>query len=379
MNELKLKAIKGTQLGGIFYTAMMKISDLVNSDICEAKKLNPQDFSDANAQRPEDPAGMNRIARDIKKVKEQGTAPRGGFATPTGILLASRTQMPFDECSQELVINTPLSIMDGQHRIGGWRVALEKNPELGDNEIPVVIIPNMSEENEIVQFGICNYLAKKPSADHFQQLVAHLQNRNTADTLIPSAWERKLDGDSTLKALQFVLDLNSRQDSVWRNRIILDGLKSNKTDNKTKQRAVADVLHRHVLISTNPVSDKPAVFLSYWKILKQKLQGQYPDTALFKSTGCEVFNRVFVPFIGAFLLSYGANFSEENMSKLLDNIFELLPENKKFICNPDFWQTGNSNSGAKLSDYSSRQPREELVRAMDTAIAEYKKNLNNDN
>ncbi len=378
MTVLKLNAIKGNQLGGTFYIAMMKISDLTNYDICKANKLNPHDFSDSNAQRPEDPAGMNRIARDIKKAKDQGTAIKGGFATPTGILLASREQIPFDESRNELTISTTLSIMDGQHRIGGWRIALEKDPELGENEIPVVIIPNMSEENEIVQFGICNYLAKKPSADHFQQLVAHLQNKNTADTLIPAAWERKLDGDDTLKALQFVLDLNSRQDSVWRGRIIMDGLKSNKTDNKTKQRAIADVLQKHVMISTNPVSDKPAVFLSYWKILKQKLQGTYPDTALFKSTGCEIFNRVFVPFIGAFLLSYGANFSEDNISALWDKIFDLLPENKKFICNPDFWQTGNSNSGAKLSDYSSRQPREELVKAVENAIAEYKKSLNNE-
>jgi hypothetical protein len=113
----KIKAIKGNQANGVFYSGMMRVKDIVNEDLCIVERLKQEDFADASPQRTLDSTAVGRIAKDIIKADVGKTGQSGGLATPTAILLSCDQELEYDEQRKELIIpdGVVLSIMDGQH------------------------------------------------------------------------------------------------------------------------------------------------------------------------------------------------------------------------------------------------------------------------
>lgn len=372
----EIKAIKGNQAGGCFYSGMMSVKDITNEKLCIVERLNQEDFTDAAPQRNLDSTAVGRIAKDIIKAQNLDTGKTGGLATPTAILLSCDQELLYDE--QKCVITVPegtvLSIMDGQHRVHGWKVALSKeqeNDNLANSTIAVTIIPGISPANKIWQFYSCNYLAKKPTKDQSLNLIAHAYKINQSGAFIPTAAERKAEQrESVFNVVNFVQEINKGNGSVWKNHILMEGEKSERSDNKTKMRAMVDVLQKYVFTEDN-VNNSAQLWYSYWKVLKQLLQGAYPNSALFKSTGCELFNVVYRQFFETFALEYGRDFAEDNIKRLWLDVFSKLDTEYDFIKNPDFWQTGSDIDGHKLENYSSRQPRADLIKVIRSAIKKH--------
>lgn len=362
-----IKAVKGYQAGGVFYSGMMYVKDIINEELCIVERLKQEDFADASPQRSLDSTAVGRIAKDIIKADTGMTGQTGGLATPTAILLSCDQGLEYDEQNSTITIpdGVVLSIMDGQHRVNGWKVALSKDQEnesLNKSTIAVTIIPAISPANKIWQFYSCNYLAKKPTQDQSLNLLAHAWKININGAFIPTAAEKKAEKrEEVFNVVDFVQRINKSDASVWKNHIVMEGEKSERTDNKTKMRAMVDVLRKYVF-TEDSVYTAEYLWHSYWRVLKNLLQGAYPNSALFKSTGCETFNVVYKPFMDTFAMEYGRDFTEYNMEKLWKAIFDSLDEKYSFIKNPDFWQTGSDVNGEKLENYSSRQPRTDLIK-----------------
>ena len=368
-----IKAIKGNQAGGVFYSGMMYVKDIVNEEICVVERLKQEDYADASPQRPLDNTAVKRIAKDILKANDSKTGQTGGLATPTAILLSCDQDLEYDEQRQELIIpdGVVLSIMDGQHRVNGWKLALAKGLEdetLKNSTIAVTIIPAISPANKIWQFWSCNYLAKKPTQDQSLNLLAHAWKVNINGAFIPAAAEKKADArEDVFNVVDFVYRINKSDASVWKNHILLEGEKEGSS-NKTRLRAMVDVLRKEVF-KEDSLNTAEYLWNSYWRVLKGLLQGPYSDSALFKSTGCELFNSVYDVFINACKDKYTRDhLTESNMSEFWLTVFEELDDDYAFITNPDFWQPGSDINGKKLKDYASREPRKDLISKIRAAI-----------
>ncbi len=376
---LQIKAIPGNQAGGVFYSAMMPVTDIINENICKIERLKQEDFADASPQRKLDSTAVVHIAKDILKAHNGQTGQTGGLATPTAVLLSCDSELEYDE--KNLVLTIPdgveLSIMDGQHRVNGWRVALEKNPDdenLKNSSIAVTIIPGISQINKIWQFYSCNYLAKKPTKDQSLNLIAHAHNINQSGVFIPTVAEKKAEkSESTFNVVKFVTEINKSNGSVWKNHILMEGDKSEKTENKTKMRAMVDVLQKYVFVEDSIY--KIPVWHSYWRVLRDTIQAKYPDSALFKSTGCEVFNVVYNPFMNVVSMLHGRDLTETNIRSVWNDVLGKLDPRYAFLSNPDFWQTGSDVDGNKLENFSSRQNRGDLIKALRIAIRQYADSL----
>ena len=376
----EIKAIKGNQAGGVFYSGMMKVRDIVNEELCVVERLKQEDFADASPQRALDSTAVGRIAKDIIKADVGKTGQTGGLATPTAVLLSCEQDLIYDEQRSVVIIpdGVILSIMDGQHRVNGWKVALSKeqeNESLNNSTIAVTIIPTISPANKIWQFWSCNYLAKKPTQDQSLNLLAHAWKINISGAFIPTAAEKKAaKREEVFNVVDFVQRINKSDASVWKNHILMEGEKSEGTDNKTKMRAMVDVLRKHVF-TENSLFSKEYLWNSYWKVLKKLLQGEYPNSALFKSTGCELFNVVYEQFMNTFTMEYGREYTEANIAQLWRDIFEELDEENAFVKDPDFWQTGSDIQGHKLKNYASREPRKDLIKVVMITIKKHSDRL----
>lgn len=377
----KIKAIKGNQADGVFYSGMICVKDIVNEDLCVVERLKQEDFADASPQRTLDSTAVGRIAKDIIKADVGKTGQTGGLATPTAVLLSCDQDLEYDEQRKEVIVpdGVVLSIMDGQHRVNGWKVALNKeqdNESLQNSMIAVTIIPAISPANKIWQFWSCNYLAKKPTQDQSLNLLAHAWKININGAFVPTAAEKKAEKrEEVFNVVDFVQRINKSDASVWKNHIIMEGEKSERADNKTKMRAMVDVLRKYVF-TEHSVNTAEYLWQSYWKVLKKLVQGSYPNSALFKSTGCEIFNVVYEPFMNTFTTEYGRDFTEANIEKLWKDIFsEMANEGCSFISAPEFWQSGIGVGEHKLENYSSRQPRGELIKVVLKTIKKHAEQL----
>ena len=372
----EIKVIKGNQAGGVFYSGMMSVKDIVNEEICTVRRLKQKDFADASPQRPLDESVAKRIAKDIIGATDGKTGKTGGLPTPTGILLACDQDLEYDEQKQVLIVpdGVVLSIMDGQHRVEGWKIALGKNENdeiLSNSTIPVTIITEISPINKLWQFYSCNYLAKKPTKDQSYNLIAHVNKQPQAGVFIPTAARSKDESKAEIgKLVEFVQKMNESDASVWKNHIIMDGEKGAGAGNKTRMRAMVDVLRKRVMLEGNTYADEAHLY-PYWRVLSKLLQGGNTDSALFKSTGCEVFNYVYTQFMQVFSKEYGRDYTDANIEALWVAVFDRLDEDKAFIKNPEFWQIGSNVAGHELKNYASREPRKELINAIANAITTY--------
>lgn len=135
----KQKAIKVRQSGFRLFSTSLKVGDLLSEGFYSIEPLNPIDPETGNYQRELIPKRAEEIARDVLRAMKNGD-----FFMPSTILLATANRLDYDEASGTISFDTgkkkneddkerigPFSIVDGQHRLGSMRKAiqlLKENP-----------------------------------------------------------------------------------------------------------------------------------------------------------------------------------------------------------------------------------------------------------
>ncbi|OFW62187.1 MAG: hypothetical protein A2Z35_01490 [Actinobacteria bacterium RBG_19FT_COMBO_36_27] len=142
---------------------------------------------------------------------------------PTAILANSRYALDFKESKEcknfgILHVNTPLYIIDGQHRFEAWKSMMDSptlKEEWGNYEFPLIILSNFKEYQEIEQFYVINSRQKKIKTDLAQRHLLELAKREETSNLISKKdrWQ--------LFATKIVDILNEQIEGVWNNKIIL--------------------------------------------------------------------------------------------------------------------------------------------------------------
>jgi DGQHR domain-containing protein len=136
---------------------------------------------------------------------------------PTSVFLATDKSLPFNNKDHTLEIDSAavgsFSVVDGQHRLEGLRMAAEKDARVYDFEIPVVIAVKLSKLEQMCHFLIVNTTQKSVDASVEQRIYARLTAAVDVEELptLPRWILNVVDKGEVQKAIKYVDFLNKTQ------------------------------------------------------------------------------------------------------------------------------------------------------------------------
>lgn len=267
MESITIPTLKLVQQGCTMYLGRMTARDLV--DISKVDYWVPG--------VPDDRQGYQREAREAR-LRRIGRFLVGKLyptrLMPGAILLNAREQLAFEDDGDgigrlTLRSGQPLWIVDGQHRVGGLRYAIEKlgSADVRDQQLPVVITENLDRFAEMMQFFVINQEQKKIRTD----LANRLLQQQARDT---EGFTRLLEQGLEWKVRATALSdrLNADRDSVWLGRVQMPNQKKNP-DHIIKEISFTTSLRPVVagtsILSRLHVDQLSEVLGRYWKALAE--------------------------------------------------------------------------------------------------------------
>lgn len=332
------------------YTTSLKVSDLLSHKFYDIEKLDPVDPDDKGFQRVLNKARAKRLADYLISGQETHDA-----FLPTSILLATDKDVDFVTSKNEITFDVdkigPFSVVDGQHRVEGLKIAAEKNPAILDFEVPVNIAVNLSKIAQMCHFLIVNTTQKSVDKSVEQRIYARLSAAMSVEDVpkLPKWIQRIIEIGDDEKALKIVDFLNTAKDSPWLGKIEMAN-KPVKGSTVSQKSFVVNVT-KYVLTANNPITaqdlDKQQkIFLNYWIAISNILDVQ-KSTVLYKSYGVELFCRFSVPL---FTQLQGKNdYTVTTLEKTLRETFEGLEGDFVGIGDSAWWLSGTGSAGGMNS------------------------------
>jgi len=338
--------------GGLtLYATSLKVSDLLIQNFYSVETLDPDDQADKGYQRLLNKARAKKLADYIVAGQETKDA-----FLPTSIFMATHKDIAFNPANNTIEIDIdevgPFSVVDGQHRVEGLKMAAEKDNRVLDFEVPVNIAINLSKIAQMCHFLIVNTTQKSVEKGVEQRIYARLTNALEIEDIpnLPKWISNSVHKGEDEKALQYVDFLNNDKESPWYNRIEMAN-EDNK-DATVNQKSFVKSIKKYVLVANNPLTIYPAdkqhkIFLNYWKAITNIIGTDEP-TVLFKYNGVELFCKFCVPFFNK-LINIG-DFKVATMEPLLSQTFENMEGDYAGVGHTEFWVKGGKasflNSGA---------------------------------
>jgi DGQHR domain-containing protein len=166
---VELPAMRLEQAGTKLYVTHLTAGDLSKGSI------------QVDAWSPTNTTGYQRmpIKARFRKIARYAMGKEGGRPIlPQAIVLNVREVgvLEFEDSGTGLgrlriPHGTTLWEVDGQHRIGGLRYAVEQNPDFKDYTVPVVITEGLSRLEEAVLFFVINTTQKRVPTDLAQRII----------------------------------------------------------------------------------------------------------------------------------------------------------------------------------------------------------------
>lgn len=338
--------------GGLtLYATSLKVSDLLIPNFYSVETLDPDDPGDKGYQRLLNKARAKKLADYIIAGQETKDA-----FLPTSIFMATHKDIAFNPSNNTIEIDIdevgPFSIVDGQHRVEGLKMAAEKESRVLDFEVPVNIAINLSKIAQMCHFLIVNTTQKSVEKGVEQRIYARLTKALEIEDIpnLPKWILNSIQKGEDEKALQFVDFLNNDKESPWLNRIEMAN-EENK-DATVNQKSFVKAIKKYVLVANNPLTIYAAdkqhkIFLNYWKATTNIIGVDQP-TVLFKYNGVELFCKFCVPFFNK-LINIG-DFKVATMESLLKQTFDNMEGEYAGVGHTEFWVKGGKasflNSGA---------------------------------
>jgi DGQHR domain-containing protein len=323
------------------------VKDLLSKGFYSVERLDPEDEDDGGYQRLLNKARAKKLADYIL----QGQDTKDAFL-PTSVFLATDKTLPFTAKDNTIEIDTseacPFSVVDGQHRVEGLRMAAEKDKRVLDFEIAVNIAVNLTPLEQMCHFLIVNTTQKSVDTGVEQQIYARLTGALDVEDLpgLPKWILRVVEKGEVKKALKLVAYLNTAPGSPWLGKIKLANTDPEKTT--VNQASFVKAVVKYVLTANNPLSvmkdfdTEKKIFLNYWKAVANNLDDGGKATVLYKYNGVELFCKFSIPFFTK-LMDKG-NFTVKVMEELLESCFENVEGEYAGVGHPDWWVKGSQAS-----------------------------------
>jgi len=330
----------------------MKVKQLVSSGFYSVETLDPEDTNDKGYQRLLNTARAKKLADYIVK----GQTYQDAFL-PTSVLLATDKPIDFNEQNNTIEIDIslvgPFSVVDGQHRLEGLKMAAEKDDRVLEFEVPVNIAINLPKIAQMCHFLIVNTTQKSVDKSVEQRIIARLSEALEIEDMpsLPKWILNTVERGEVEKAVKYVDYLNETEDSPWFGKIRMAN--SDSDDATINQRSFVKAIVRYVLTANNPLTvvkdfeREKKIFLNYWKAIKANLDDGNSAT-LYKYGGVELFCKFSIPFF--MKLQDRGSFTVSTMDKLLKSCLENVEGDYAGVGHPDWWATGGQagrlNAGA---------------------------------
>lgn len=333
------------------YSTSLKVSDLLIPNFYSVETLDPDDDNDKGYQRLLNRARAKRLADYII----DGQETKDAFL-PTSVFLATDKNIEFNPTTNAIEINIdtigPFSVVDGQHRVEGLKMAADKDKRVLDFEVPVNIAINLPRIAQMCHFLIVNTTQKSVEKGVEQRIYQRLTQALEIEDIpnLPKWISKTIEKGEDDLALKYVDFLNSDPDSPWNNKIKMANQESN--DGSINQQSFVKAIKKYVLVANNPLTIQPAekqhkIFLNYWKAITNILGIEEP-TVLFKYNGVELFCKFSVPFFNKMINM--PDFKVSTMQSLLEQAFDEVEGDYAGVGHTDFWTKGSTasflNSGA---------------------------------
>jgi DGQHR domain-containing protein len=349
MPVLKLSAARVRQGDLTLFATSLTVRDLLMPEFYSVDTLDPDDESDSGYQRLLNKARAKKLADYIVAGQETHDA-----FLPTSVFLATDKSIDFNPDDNTIQIDTakvtPFSVVDGQHRIEGLRMAAEKDERVLDFEIPVNIAIKLTSLEQMCHFLIVNTTQKSVDKGVEQRIYARLTSALDVEDLpnLPRWVLSTVQKGEIEKALKYVDYLNKDKDSAWYGKIRM----ANDEDSDTatvNQKSFVKAIVRYVLTANNPLAvlkdfDKEKkIFANYWKAIANILDDGTPSLVLYKYTGVELFSKFSIPFFTK--LQDKGNFTVAAMEAMLRECFENMDGENAGVGHPEWWKRGSKASG----------------------------------
>lgn len=256
------------------FATSIKVRDLVTTGFYSVETLDPEDPNDTGYQRLLNSARAKKLPDYITK----GQDTKDAFL-PTSVLLATDKSLPYDEHTNRIVINTseigPFSVVDGQHRLEGLKLAAQKDDRVLDFEVPVNTAVNLPRIAQMCHFLIVNTTQRSVDKSVEQRIIARLTEALDVEDLpsLPKWITNIVERGEIDKAVKYVDFLNEAPDSPWKGKVQMANDDGDGTT--VNQRSFVKAIVKYLMTSNNPLSiwndfeKEKKVFLNYWKAIAE--------------------------------------------------------------------------------------------------------------
>lgn len=346
------------------YATSLRVADLLIANFYDIERLDPE--------RPDSP-GYQRLlnrarAKKLADYLVSGQSNEDAFL-PTSIFLATDKDVLFDPKTNSITIDInkvgPFSVVDGQHRIEGLKMASEKNSDLLDFEVPVNIAVNLPKLDQMCHFLIVNTTQRSVDRAVEQRIFARItESLSFQDVPSLPRWIRRIvESEDDKRALSIVDFLNETVSSPWHNKVLMAN-QANKNA-YVNQGTFVKAIKKYVLAASNPISERPSdeqqkICLNYWKALASILDVDRP-TVLYKYNGVELFSKLSSQFF--YTLQNRNDFKVTTMEQLFTATFENLEGEYAGVGHPDWWISG-TGAASSLNSAAINKVHQELARAL---------------
>ena len=366
MKEFQFHAARVQQGDLKFYTASVRVKDALSDRFYNVDHLDPE--TDKGFQRILEKARTKKIADYI--LKNIDTA--NGVFIPTAIFAATEKPIEFDEARSMISFDEaalPFNIVDGQHRLEGFKLAAEKDDKVLDMELAFSICPNMSFLHQMCHFYIVNTTQKKVDKAIGQQIIARLTKEYQVNETpsLPKWMDNLVKSGTVEKGVRVATYLNENEQSPWKGKVIMAN--EAKGEGTIKQATFVKSIEKNFLSPSNPVvhiykddfEKQCRVFLNYWIAICEIIQPE-DNSVLFKYTGAQIFNRFSTIVFEKLANQNSPSFKKETFTNLFNSLFENMGGEYAGIQDPSWWRKGGDASGVNAAAHIK------IINAMRSAL-----------
>lgn len=365
MPQLKVPAAKVVQGDLLLYATSIKVKDLIKDGFYSVETLDPAEQGNSGYQRVLNQGRARKLADYVVKGQENQDA-----FLPTSVFLATDKSIEFDHVTNTIRFDTDdigaFSVVDGQHRLEGLKMAAIKDDRVLELDVPVNIAVDLPKIAQMCHFLIVNTTQKSVEKAVEQRIIARLTEALDVED-IPSLpkWVLKVvEKGEVEKAVKLVEFLNNEPSSPWRNKIKMANENGN---NSINQGSFVKAIVKYLLTANNPISvlNEPEkerkIFLNYWISITDLIDNDSKEaTVLYKYNGVELFCRFSIPFF--IKLQENGKFTVAAMKELLSTCFENVEGEYAGVGHAEWWTKGGKASGMNAGAIS--HVAQEMTRAL---------------
>ena len=339
-------AVQVNQGNLTLYLTHLTPDDLFADNFFTVETLEPT--TQAGFQRILNTTRANRLARHLTEANHHGYAH-----LPTTVFLATGKSVHYDHATGMLSFDTeevcPFSIVDGQHRIEGLRLASNREAALRSFPLPVTIATDLDFTHQMYHFFIVNTTQVPVDSALRQQITSRFTDMQGVENLpyMPYWLEHEVAGGRDARALRIVEALNTDSTSPLFGRIrmandVTPGI-------KISQSSIVTLFKTQLFVATNPLAvhetdhDKQAkIIINYLRAVDEILVAgrERRETVVYKSNGLFFLFGISKWVFGA-IYQTSRDFTVESIKSYLNRGFDGLSDMYQHLADPDWWMPGS--------------------------------------